>query len=413
MLSQEVKIQEEKKDEAFEATKRAKEKIDAHQIRLDLLKEQLHIEGELTKEVFMSLLSEMSQMTKQRQATYHKREETLTYLERLSSSVEKDKVTIKVCENKIALLEKDAQQLSVDLEVKNKEVSMLTTYEDSIDDNALALLKKERTDNDYNQNHIEKHFGLMTQEKLRLEQNEKHYQDQFNQKNEIYKDKEKEYLEMIDHHFESESFFKQCTNRIKERQSLMNDYQAYVHQLEVLSERIKEYEEKCVGIIEEDLSLYNQKYLEYKTKQEETLSKTQQLKTVYDQHVEIIKQLEHDYKKGEKILESYTLYLDLYNQTSGKNTSKLSFERYVLAFYFEHILEFANIELMKMSQGRYELKRKLEGKGNKQQGLDLSVLDYETGVCRDIQSLSGGESFQAALSLALGLSSMIQSYVGG
>ena len=66
-----------------------------------------------------------------------------------------------------------------------------------------------------------------------------------------------------------------------------------------------------------------------------------------------------------------------------------------------------------MSQGRFVLYRKSESKGNKQQGLDLSVLDYETGMMRDIQSLSGGESFKAALSLALGLSSMIQSYAGG
>ena len=66
-----------------------------------------------------------------------------------------------------------------------------------------------------------------------------------------------------------------------------------------------------------------------------------------------------------------------------------------------------------MSQGRFTLYRKTETKGAKQQGLDLSVLDYETGMLRDIQSLSGGESFKAALSLALGLSAMIQSYAGG
>ncbi len=66
-----------------------------------------------------------------------------------------------------------------------------------------------------------------------------------------------------------------------------------------------------------------------------------------------------------------------------------------------------------MSQGRFALYRKQDTKGAKQQGLDLSVLDYETGMMRDIQSLSGGESFKAALSLALGLSAMIQSYAGG
>ena len=91
----------------------------------------------------------------------------------------------------------------------------------------------------------------------------------------------------------------------------------------------------------------------------------------------------------------------------------MSFERYVLSSYFVLNFEFANVELLKMSQGRFALYRKQDTKGAKQQGLDLSVLDYETGMMRDIQSLSGGESFKAALSLALGLSAMIQSYAGG
>ena len=107
------------------------------------------------------------------------------------------------------------------------------------------------------------------------------------------------------------------------------------------------------------------------------------------------------------------MYQDLSDITSGKNPQRMSFERYVLSAYFEHILEYANIELLKMSNGRFALYRKQAVKGAKQQGLDLSVLDYETGIMRDIQSLSGGESFKAALSLALGLSSMIQSYAGG
>ena len=60
----------------------------------------------------------------------------------------------------------------------------------------------------------------------------------------------------------------------------------------------------------------------------------------------------------------------------------MSFERYVLSSYFEHILEYANVELLKMSQGRFALYRKQDTKGAKQQGLDLSVLDYETGIDR-------------------------------
>ena len=126
---------------------------------------------------------------------------------------------------------------------------------------------------------------------------------------------------------------------------------------------------------------------------------------MYSKNDTLIKKLETVYKKNQDIFTSYTLYQDLADYTSGKNPQRLSFERYVLSSYFETILEFANIELLKMSQGRYALYRKTQIKGAKQQGLDLSVMDYETGVIRDIQSLSGGESFKAALSLALGLSS--------
>ena len=134
---------------------------------------------------------------------------------------------------------------------------------------------------------------------------------------------------------------------------------------------------------------------------------------IFQQNQRIIDELKMIYEKNQKIFQDYTMYQDLSDYTSGKNPQKISFERYVLSSYFEHILEYANVELKKMSQGRFVLYRKSESKGNKQQGLDLSVLDYETGMMRDIQSLSGGESFKAALSLALGLSSMIQSYAGG
>ena len=99
---------------------------------------------------------------------------------------------------------------------------------------------------------------------------------------------------------------------------------------------------------------------------------------------------------------------------SGKNQYRISFERYVLAAYFENILVYANVLLKRMSQGRYQLyRRDNRSKGAGKQGLDLDVLDMESGMIRDVKTLSGGESFKAALSLALGLSKMIQDYAGG
>ena len=110
----------------------------------------------------------------------------------------------------------------------------------------------------------------------------------------------------------------------------------------------------------------------------------------------------------------YQCYLDLSEVTSGKNSYRISFERYVLAAYFENILVYANTLLKRMSQGRYQLyRRDNRSKGAGKQGLELDVLDLESGLLRDVKTLSGGESFKAALSLALGLSKMIQGYAGG
>ena len=122
---------------------------------------------------------------------------------------------------------------------------------------------------------------------------------------------------------------------------------------------------------------------------------------------EIDKQLNDNY-------ENYQRYLELSEITSGKNEYRISFERYVLAAYFENILAYANILLKRMSQGRYQLyRRDNRSKGAGKQGLELDVLDLESGMFRDVKTLSGGESFKAALSLALGLSKMIQSFAGG
>jgi DNA repair exonuclease SbcCD ATPase subunit len=74
----------------------------------------------------------------------------------------------------------------------------------------------------------------------------------------------------------------------------------------------------------------------------------------------------------------------------------------------------ANVRFLTMSQGQYELKRQEDGTNKKEKaGLELNVIDHYNGTERSVRTLSGGESFQASLSLALGLSDEIQSYAGG
>lgn len=93
---------------------------------------------------------------------------------------------------------------------------------------------------------------------------------------------------------------------------------------------------------------------------------------------------------------------------------KIELETYIQMTYFDRILRRANLRLMTMSSGQYELKRQ-EGGDNKREkaGLELNVIDHYNGTERSVKTLSGGESFQASLSLALGLSDEIQSCAGG
>lgn len=93
---------------------------------------------------------------------------------------------------------------------------------------------------------------------------------------------------------------------------------------------------------------------------------------------------------------------------------KVMLETYIQMTYFDRILVRANTRFMLMSGGQYELRRRAEAENNRSQsGLDLDVLDHNNGSLRSIKTLSGGESFMASLSLALGLADEIQSSAGG
>lgn len=93
---------------------------------------------------------------------------------------------------------------------------------------------------------------------------------------------------------------------------------------------------------------------------------------------------------------------------------KIELETYVQMAYFDRILRKANVRLMTMTGGQYELVRKKDQDTRQGKvGLDLNVTDHYNGSQRSVKTLSGGESFMASLSLALGLSDEIQARAGG
>ena len=84
------------------------------------------------------------------------------------------------------------------------------------------------------------------------------------------------------------------------------------------------------------------------------------------------------------------------------------------AFYFDRIIRRANLRLKLMSDGQYEFTRSGASADKRHQsGLGLNILDHYSGSARPVNTLSGGESFMASLSLALGLSDEVQASSGG
>jgi len=200
--------------------------------------------------------------------------------------------------------------------------------------------------------------------------------------------------------------------------------------INLLEEEIKKYENNKTTIktkikelsklitnkeivdLTEDLSKLNNLNIEIQKLKEEK----QNLFSIYDNNLKIKTKLERTQTKLNKILEKYSLYENLYKLSSGNITGKrkISFEQYVQATYFDMVLHEANIRFNNMTDGRYRLLRKETADSlSSKFALDLDVYDEYNGSKRDVKSLSGGESFKASLSLALGLSDVIQNYSGG
>lgn len=141
----------------------------------------------------------------------------------------------------------------------------------------------------------------------------------------------------------------------------------------------------------------------------------QQLANRHQQLQDLQTKLNQAHQHQAKLDEDYKIYGTLSEVADGKTGNKISLQRFVLGVLLEDVLSQASARLYRMTQGRYRLERpeNQRAKNNRASGLEIEVLDEYTGKLRPVSTLSGGESFLAALSLALGLSDTIQSYAGG
>ena len=182
---------------------------------------------------------------------------------------------------------------------------------------------------------------------------------------------------------------------------------AYQEQEKHLAQRTQGKEKADVESLKLTLETTRKQKQELQILSEALAAKFSYNKKAYDSIKEKI-------EKISTLSETYGYVKDLENAAKGSNSERIVFEHYVLAAYFEDILVAANLRLSAMTNKRYELMKvsKVNDQRTKN-SLDLEVLDNYTGKRRPVKTLSGGESFKAALSLALGLSDIIQQNAGG
>ena len=208
-----------------------------------------------------------------------------------------------------------------------------------------------------------------------------------------------------------------------ERQTLETHYKTVTEAKETLEKRMTELNSVITSLTEQLKEAVNISVEELNAQKENFI---QQKKAFSSERDEIHARLEINGDMYEKIRRQQTKLLktetrwkwmkSLSDTANGTITGKarIMLETYIQMQYFDRILARANIRLMTMSSGQYELVRRKENKSRVgKTGLELDVIDHYNGTIRSVKTLSGGETFQASLSLALGLSDEIQSSSGG
>jgi exonuclease SbcC len=190
--------------------------------------------------------------------------------------------------------------------------------------------------------------------------------------------------------------------------------QDYWDRYRYVSARLDELERVLEGIHIPDLDRLNQKLNEIKEELAQLDEKRTSILLTIQNNEMIYQNVTNINQELEQLEEQYKTIGHLYEITKGQNPHRLTFERYVLAAFLDDILLSANERLAKMTGGRYRMLRKRDrSKGNVQSGLELLIYDQYTGQTRHVKTLSGGESFKASLSLALGMADVVQNYAGG
>ncbi len=199
--------------------------------------------------------------------------------------------------------------------------------------------------------------------------------------------------------------------RIKEVQERVKNFDL---SLSAATERAERAKEKINNLALPELSSLQQAVDSTKTEYDQALREQATLTQRLEGEKHWFSRLSVLHQQMDSLSSRYAVTGRLSEVANGNNEYRLTFQRFVLGALLDDVALAANERLKTMSRGRYFLQRTMDrARKNMAGGLDLEVFDNYTGYARGVGTLSGGETFLASLSLALGLVDVVQSYAGG
>lgn len=217
--------------------------------------------------------------------------------------------------------------------------------------------------------------------------------------------------------------------RLKAHGLSVETYQAYkakIDQIETLDAQIQTYksdlaiakdraETTALAIKDKqrpDLQALKEASALAEAKRDAEASQASQREARHDQFEKLLASISKELARIEAAEADAADLLELAALFNAQNAAKLDLETFAIGAMFDQVLQAANLRLQPMTSGRYSLEREFDGKGGGRRGLGIRVHDIHTGKARATSTLSGGETFIAALSLALGLSDIVESISG-
>lgn len=228
---------------------------------------------------------------------------------------------------------------------------------------------------------------------------------------------EKEYAKLLEKSgFVSEETYHLAILPERSRSKLEREEKEYESQCLRQQSEQKLLEKQVSGKTYTDTTELNERLKVEKQALKEAEKTYMELHTAYENDRSVLQNCAVYLEKGKKLESEDQVIKSLSKTANGRlsGSAKIDFETYIQRQYFKQIIHEANKRLLTMSNHQFILKLKEEANTGRKtnEGLDLSVYSLVTDSERDVKTLSGGESFLAALAMALGLSDIVERSAG-